>query len=159
MDLKNSNLFWKSVAKAKLEALRKTCETNKIPSQNRMVYLLSESPEDIEKEEISFLEPYLTSTDEKTSILVLKVLCRFGYKIEDLYVRFSSLSSQLRAEVMKQAFLQNSPETILEMVTDDEKNVNTAIILLKKMGREDLFASFLFSQNEELVNLIKKVAK
>ena len=60
-------------------------------------------------------------------------------------------------EIMRIAAGQNDADTILELASEDKNNMNNAVILLKKMGMKGKLASFLFSKNSELVDLIRNI--
>lgn len=140
----------------RLEKLKESCLAGN-PSAIRLNYMLKEPPSRYSANDVQFLENWLTNSDEQTSILILKVLCRFGNNVSKYIEKFKSISSRMSMEIMKIASKQNDPETILNMVSEDKQNVNNAVILLNQMGRKEYLASFLFSQNNELVELIKSI--
>ncbi len=153
------SLAVKNTAKVKLENLKRACDSEGMPPQNRLSFLLKEPSTSLEKEEVLFLEKWLYDSDEKTSILILQTLCKFGNPVSMFYKNFPEISSRMSYEIMRIAYAQKDPDTILDLVSEDKQNVNAAIILLKRMDKKEYLASFLFSQNQELVDLIKKVVE
>ena len=59
--------------------------------------------------------------------------------------------------MMKIAADQNDSETILELASEDKNNMNNAVLLLKRIGKKGTLASFLFSKNNDLVDLIRDI--
>lgn len=108
-------------------------------------------------EDVQFLEDWLVSSEEKKSIMILNVLCRFGNPVSKYLDKFPKISSKLSMEIMRIAAGQNDADTILELASEDKNNMNNAVILLKKMGMKGKLASFLFSKNGELVDLIRNI--
>ena len=127
------------------------------PSAGRLSYMLREPLGSYSADDVAFLEDWLCKSDEQTIILILKVLCRFGHKISEYTNRFDCVSSKMSMEIMRIASKQNDPDTILNMVSEDQQNINNAVIFLNQMGKKEYLASFLFSQNNDLVDLIKNI--
>lgn len=143
-------------SKYMLDALRRTC-ANGSPSLNRVNSLLREKPGSYTISELKFLEKYLFKrypTNLRTA--VLKVLCKFGNPVSN-YVEELSDSVKMKSEVIKIAEEQNDPDTILSLTDEGSMTINLGISALKRMGKTEYLTSFLFSDNEDLVNLVKNL--
>ena len=112
------------------------------------------------KSDLDFLEPYIgTDVDEKTETLIVKVLCKFGGKVADYVERIGHKTSKMKSEVMRIAEKQDDADTILKLVSEEDRNVNDAVLALKRMGRTEYLTMFLFSDNPSLVSLVQNVAQ
>lgn len=130
------------------------------PSLQRVRSMLVESPEKFSPEDFSFLENYLSDdTQEELKISILQVLCRFGNRVDQYLPRFNKISSRFGSEIIKIAEKQNDPDTIISIVSENNANVNLAIIALKRLKKIEYLTSFLFSGNEDLVNTIQDLEK
>ena len=139
-----------------LNRLKDSCSSGR-PSTGRLRYMLKSPQTMYSADDVKFLENWLDSSDEQTALLILKVLCRFGHKVSEYVERFKSISSSMSMEMMKIAASQNDPETIIGLVSEDKQNINNAVILLNQMGKKEYLTSFLFSKNNDLVELIRTV--
>lgn len=146
-------------ARDKLEKLKMFCSSSGMPPQNRLMQLLREPESSLAADDVAFLEKWLYDSDEKTSILILQVLCRFGNKVSRFVSNFETISSRMSSEIMRIAASQGDADTVLDMVSEDKQNVNNAVILLKKMNKKEYLTTFLFSPNQDLVDLIRKVVE
>ena len=153
----NSKDLSSNCAVIRLNKLKEICEELGGPTTSRLSFMMKEDPSIYSSEDVAFLEEFLSEKDEKRSIMILKVLCRFGNPVSKYLSRFKIISSQLSMEMMKIAADQNDSETILELASEDKNNMNNAVLLLKRIGKKGNLASFLFSKNNDLVDLIRDI--
>ena len=143
-----------------LEWLMGETARNGRPGARRLQQILRMPEGSFEKSELEFLEKFIGSdVDERTELLVLQVLCRFGGLVRDYAGRLSHMTSRMRGEVIRIAEGQGDAETIVDMASEEGRNVNDAVLALKRIGRTECLASYLFSSNESLVSLVRSVAQ
>lgn len=123
----------------------------------RLLFILKESSKTYSPEDVKFLEPWLFSSEEKIAIVILKILCKFGNPVSKYVDQFESISSNLSMEIMRIAADQDDPDTIVELASEDKKNMNNAVIFLSKMGKKGHLATFLFSEDDGLIKLIRDI--
>lgn len=141
--------------KKQLEKLLESCR-NGFPNERRLSLLLQVPAESYDPEELKFLEKFLESpAPENVRIKVLQVLCRFGNPVSKYLDTVGNKSSVLNYEIIKIAELQNDPETIIALASEDKANMNLIVTTLERMGKKEFLVPFLFSENEELVDLIQ----
>lgn len=107
-------------------------------------------------EQVKFLERYLDYVFPETiRLLALRILCKFGNPISKYIDYVRDISSRFDNEIIKIAEFQNDPDTIISIASEERSNVNSVVVALKRMKKTEYLASFLFSENEDLSNLIR----
>lgn len=138
-----------------LNKLKENC-VNGNPTQMRLNSVLAQRQEAYTPEQVQFLERFLVNgVSDITRIFVLRILCKFGNPISKYIGFVKDFSSKFDNEIIKIAESQNDPETILQIASEERANVNSVVIALKRMNKVEYLTSFLFSENEDLSNLIR----
>ena len=105
---------------------------------------------------MQFLERFLAPEfPENVRIQVLRLLCKFGNSVSKYLDTVGNNSSVLNHEIITIAESQNDPDTIIALASEDRANINLIVTALERMGKKEFLVSFLFSENEELVDLIQ----
>lgn len=138
-----------------LERLKESCKTA-FPNERRLSILLRFPENSYTPEDLQFLERFLApEIPENVRIQVLRLLCKFGNPVSKYLDTVGNNSSVLNHEIITIAESQNDPDTIIALASEDRANINLIVTALERMGKKEFLVSFLFSENEELVDLIQ----
>ena len=134
----------------------KECCRDRMPTTMRLNSVLVQKQGTYTPEQVKFLERYLDYVfPEMLRLIALKILCKFGNPISNYIDSVKDISSRFDNEIIKIAESQNDPDTIISIASEERSNINSVIVSLKRMKKTEYLASFLFSDNEDLSNLIR----
>lgn len=141
----------------KLKPLKDAHASGVAPTRAALVSVLNEPTDAYGVAELEFLFDYLKNGDDSTKTQVIRILGRYGALASDIAPLLENPSNKIRNEVMRVAETQGDADTIVDMVLDDASNVHDAIFRLRRLGKTDHLIPFLFSDDEQLVELVKLV--
>ena len=134
----------------------KECCRDRRPTTMRLNSVLAQKQGTYTIEQVKFLERYLDYVFPETiRLLALKILCKFGNPISKYIDYVRGVSSRFDNEIIKIAESQNDPDTIILIASEERSNINSVVVSLKRMNKTEYLTSFLFSENEDLSNLIR----
>ena len=142
----------------------KECAQRGFLSENRVKHLLQYSPDAFEPEDFLFLERLLDSSskipdeDKRRTVLLL---CHFRNPVGK-YFKFlpeNMFTSRFCSDIAEIAEKQNDPETVLGIADKNPNMVGLVITTLKRMRKQEYLTSFLFSNDESIVKLVKDMGE
>jgi len=139
-----------------VSSLRKAVKNGKrIDGLSRQ--LMSFHKEEIELSELDFLKEAIRTGPVDCRPYALKILCHFGFSISEFDSIVLSQSSSFIKTFIECAEKEENEDSLLLFIEEDNKYLQQAIAVLKRMGKEELLASLFFSDNVEFSNCIKRI--
>lgn len=109
-----------------------------------------------QKQEIQFVEKYLECNNLKIKSFIIRFLCKNGSSLNNFF-KYLDEDESLLDEFIQIAYENNDVDCLLQLLNEQNGKLLDVILAIKKIGRNDLLTSLMFSDNEEIVDLVRKV--
>lgn len=139
------------VRRITLVKTREAVERGEFP-EGRIAAMLRFPEDSYSPEEVAFLEGCFG--DEKRYELLVRVLCRFGHRIEGYLDGMpQTLTNAQRFALMRIAADQKDPASILRLIEGCKSLQTMAMILIQQTGMTEYLAEFMLTEDRYLSGL------
>ena len=149
--------FERRLAKNNLKILQNKLRDN-IYDESLCKMILIQRNDLYSEEEVNSLIKYLNNSNIKISEFILKFLCKNGHKINE-FIDFikNSKDGLIITTSIDIAKEQKDRDVLLELLNEKGSHLIKVIYAIRDIGEKDLLAPLLFSDNEEISNLARKI--
>lgn len=109
-----------------------------------------------QKTDVQFMQKYLSSNNFKIKSFIIRFLCNNGYLLKN-FLGLLEDDKRLLDDFIQLAQSYKDEQVLLELLNEENGKCLDVILAIKNIGKNQLLTSLMFSDNEEIVKLVRKV--